>query len=60
MARSIPALNCSPLPPARQKRLVDALDEDAAILHRLDAVRDLDKLVRGGIMNASDISVGSD
>jgi len=33
----------------REKRFVDALDIDAAILHGFDAVRDLDDLARGGI-----------
>jgi hypothetical protein len=29
---------------SRQKRRVDALDVDAAILHRFDSVRDIDQL----------------
>jgi hypothetical protein len=33
----------------RQKRRVNALDVDAAILRRLDAVCDLDQLARGGV-----------
>jgi hypothetical protein len=50
-ARSIPARNCSPLPPAasRQKRFVHALDVDAAILLRFHIVRDLDELASCGI-----------
>ena len=34
---------------SRQKWLIDAFDEDTAILHRFDAVRDLDDPARGGI-----------
>jgi len=44
MARSIPVRKSLPLPPARQKRRVDQLDGDAAILHHLDTVGDLDQL----------------
>jgi hypothetical protein len=32
---------------SRQKRFIDPLDKDAAILCRFDAVRDLDDLLRG-------------
>ena len=34
---------------SRQKWLIDAFDEDTAILHRFDAVRGLDDPARGGI-----------
>jgi len=34
---------------SRQKRLIDALNEDAAILCRIDAVRDLNDLAGGSI-----------
>jgi hypothetical protein len=49
MARSIPARKSSPVPTRRQKRRIDALNEDAAIPRRLNAVRDLDQLARGEI-----------
>jgi hypothetical protein len=34
---------------SRQKWLIDAFDEDTAILHRFNVVRDVDDLARGGI-----------
>jgi hypothetical protein len=34
---------------AAARSLVDTLDKDAAILHRLDAVRDQDELARGSV-----------
>ena len=43
---------------SRQKRLVDPFDIDAAILHRLDVVRDLDQLARGA--SGSAWSFGAD
>jgi hypothetical protein len=43
MARSIPARKSSPLPPAARRCGIDALDVDAAVLHRLDIIRDLDE-----------------
>jgi hypothetical protein len=46
MARSIPARNCSPLPPAARN---GSFDEDTAVLNGFDAVGDLDKLARCGI-----------
>jgi hypothetical protein len=39
-----------PAAAARREELsVDALNEDAAILHRFDIVRDLDELARGDV-----------
>ena len=49
MARSVPARK-SHRCPSGQKRLIDPLDEDTAILHRFDAVRHLYDFASGGIV----------
>jgi hypothetical protein len=45
--------------PSDQKRLIDPLDEDTAILHRFDAVRCLCDFASGGIVVGERVTISA-